>query len=218
MATIPSSATGIAVNWSAKIAPVTAFRIQIQGVKGATDPTARWCATITDASGPSFVKFSDFYPSCWYVGVASQNPGTAYASQSIDAVVFLVPGTITAKAPFDFTIVGFAPGTSVADAPGKVAACGTTTGTVGSTTQLSGQASIDAATQRAAVTGTDRKKYINNNNNWGNESGTYQSLSYTGNSFTDTVTSSSGGGANVVSFPSLVPDGCVRWLRDLERR
>jgi Glycosyl hydrolase family 12 len=200
---MPSGATGIAINWSAKIAPVTSFRIQIQGVKGATDPTARWCATIKDASGPSFVKFSDFYPSCWYVGVTGQNPGTPYAGQPIDAVGFLVPGTITAKAPFDFTIVGFAPGTSAADAPGKIAACGTTTGTVGSTTQLSGQASIDAATQRAAVTGTDCKKYIINNNNWGNESGTYQSLSYTGNSFTDTVTSGSGGGANVVSFPSI---------------
>ena len=200
---MPSGATGIAINWSAKIAPVTSFRIQIQGVKGATDPTARWCATITDASGPSFVKLSDFYPSCWYVGVAGQNPGTAYAGQPIDAVVFLVPGTTTAKAPFDFTIVGFAPGTSAADAPGKAAACGTTTGTVGSTTQLSGQPAIDASMQRAAVTGTDCKKYIINNNNWGNESTTYQSLSYTGNTFTDTVTSGSGGGANVVSFPSI---------------
>jgi hypothetical protein len=200
---MPSGATGIAINWSAKIAPVTSFRIQIQGVKGATDPTNRWCATITDASGPSFVKYSDFYPSCWYVGVAGQNPGTAYAGQPIDSVVFLVPGTIAAKAPFDFTIVGFAPGTSAAMAPGPVGACGTTTGTVGSTTQLSGQASIDAATQRAAVTGTDCKKYIINNNNWGNEGTTYQSLSYTGNTFTDTVTSGSGGGANVVSFPSI---------------
>jgi hypothetical protein len=207
VATVPSSATGIAINWSAKIAPVTSFRIQIQGVNGATDATDRWCATIKDASGPSFVKFSDFYPSCWNVGVTGQSPGTAYAGQPIDAVVFLVPGTITAKAPFDFTIVGFAPGTSAADAPGKIAACGTTTGTVGSTTQLSGQASIDAATQRAAVTGTDCKKYIINNNNWGNESGTYQQLSYTGNSFTDTVTSGSGGGANVVSFPSIYIGG-----------
>jgi len=34
---MPSGATGIAINWSAKIAPVTSFRIQIQGVKGATD-------------------------------------------------------------------------------------------------------------------------------------------------------------------------------------
>ena len=200
---MPSGTTGFAINWSAKIAPVTSFRIQIQGVKGATDPTNRWCATITDASGPSFVKYSDFYPSCWYVGVAGQNPGTAYAGQPIDSVVFLVPGTIAAKAPFDFTIVGFAPGTSTAQAPGAVAACGTTTGTVGTTTQLSGQPAIDASMQRAAVTGTDCKKYIINNNNWGNESTTYQSLSYTGNSFTDTVTSGSGGGANVVSFPSI---------------
>jgi len=59
---MPSGTTGFAINWSAKIAPVTSFRIQIQGVKGATDPTNRWCATITDASGPSFVKYSDFYP------------------------------------------------------------------------------------------------------------------------------------------------------------
>jgi len=58
-----------------------------------------------------------------------------------------------------------------------------------------------------AVTGTDCKKYIINNNNWGNESGTYQQLSYTGNSFTDTVTSGSGGGANVVSFPSIYIGG-----------
>ena len=41
VATVPSSATGIAINWSAKIAPVTSFRIQIQGVNGATDATDR---------------------------------------------------------------------------------------------------------------------------------------------------------------------------------
>jgi len=199
VATVPSSATGIAVNWSAKIAPVTAFRIQIQGVNGATDATDRWCATIQDAQGPSFIPFSSFNTQCW---TGATNP-VAYNNQPIDAVVFLVPGTITAKAPFDFTITGFAPGTSKSDAPGGAAACGTMTGTVGSATQLSGQASIDAATQRAAVTGTDCKKYIINNNNWGNESGTYQELSYTGNSFTDVVTSGSGGGANVVAFPSI---------------
>jgi hypothetical protein len=199
VATMPSSATGIAVNWSAKVAPVTAFRIQIQGVNGATDPTNRWCATITDAQGPSFVPFTSFSTQCW---TGATNP-VAYKNEPIDAVVFLVPGTITAKAPFDFTIVGFAPGTSVAQAPGKAAACGTTTGTVGSNSQLSGQAAIDASAQRAAITGTDCKKYIINNNNWGNQSGSYQYLTYTGNSFTDVVTSGSGGGANVVSFPSI---------------
>ncbi len=208
VATIPGSATGIAVSWSAKVAPVTSFRIQIQGVNGATDATDRWCATITDAAGPSFVKFSDFYPSCWYVGVSGQDPGTPYAGQPIDAVVFLVPGTTTAKAPFDFTITGFAPGTSKADAPGGSGSCGTTTGTVGTTSLLSdATAATAASTQRAAVTGTDCKKYIINNNNWGNETTTYQSLSYVGNSFTDTVTSGSGGGANVVSFPSIYIGG-----------
>ena len=207
VATVPGSATGIAVSWSAKIAPVTSFRIQIQGVKGATDATDRWCATISDASGPSFVKFSDFYPSCWNVGT-SNSPGTAYAGQPIDAVVFLVPGTTTAKAPFDFTISGFAPGTSKSDAPGGAVACGTTTGSVGTTSLLSdATAATAASTQRAAVTGTDCKKYIINNNNWGNESGSYQSLSYTGNTFTDVVTSGSGGGSNVVSFPSIYIGG-----------
>ncbi len=204
VATVPGSATGIAVNWSAKIAPVTSFRIQIQGVNGATDPTNRWCATITDASGPSFVPFTDFSTQCW---TGATNP-VAYNKEPIDAVVFLVPGTTTAKAPFDFTITGFAPGTSKADAPGGAAACGTTTGTVGTTSLLSdSSAATDASTQRAAVTGTDCKKYIINNNNWGNETTTYQSLNYTGNSFTDVVTSGSGGGSNVVSFPSIYIGG-----------
>ncbi|MGB8297795.1 MAG: hypothetical protein WCG85_20430, partial [Polyangia bacterium] len=126
---MPSGKTGIAINWSAKIAPVTSFRIQIQGVKGATDPTNRWCATIQDAQGPSFVPFTSFSTQCWE---GATNP-VAYANQPIDAVVFLVPGTTAKLAPFDFTIVGFAPGTSAADAPGPAAACGTTTGTVGST-------------------------------------------------------------------------------------
>jgi hypothetical protein len=204
VATVPSSATGIAVNWSAKVAPVTSFRIQIQGVKGSTDPTNRWCATISDASGPSFVPWTAFSTQCW---TGATNP-VAYKNEPIDAVVFLVPGTTTAKAPFDFTIVGFAPGTSKADAPGGAVACGTTTGTVGTTSLLSDSTAATAAsTQRAAVTGTDCKKYIINNNNWGQESSTYQSLSYTGNSFTDTVTSGSGSGAGVVSFPSIYVGG-----------
>jgi hypothetical protein len=198
VATIPSSATGIAVNWSAAKAPPTSFRIQIQGVNGATDATQRWCATISDAAGPSFVKFTDFYPQCWNVGSTSGSPGTAYAGQPIDAVVFLVPGTVAQKAPFDFTIVGFAPGTSAADAPGKAAACGTMTGTLGSTT-----ASADASMQRASVTGTDCNKYIIQNNNWGNETGTTQVINYTGTGFTIQSSTGSSTGVGVpASFPS----------------
>ena len=191
-ATIPSSATGIAVNWSAKVAPVTSFRIQIQGVKGGSDATNRWCATITDASGPSFVPFSSFNTKCW------DGTGTKYNNEPIDAVVFLVPGTVAKPAPYDFTIVGFAPGTSKSDAPGGAAACGQTTGSVGATT-----ASQDASMMRAAVTGTDCKKYIINNNNWGQPTSTTQVLNYTGSSFTINNCSGSGGGSNVVSFPSI---------------
>ncbi len=195
-ATIPSSATGIAVNWSAKVAPPTSFRIQIQAPDGATNAADRWCATITDAQGPSFIPFSSFYPQCWNVGVSGMSPGTAYAGQAIDAVVFLVPGTMSMKAPFDFTIVGFAPGTSKSDAPGGAAACGTITGTLGSST-----AGMTASYARAAVTGTDCKEYIIQNNNWGNPTGSTQLINYTGSSFT--VQSSSGSGSSApASFPS----------------
>jgi hypothetical protein len=198
---MPSGATGIAVNWTAAKLPLT-FRIQIQGVKGATDPTNRWCATITDPNGPSFVPFSSFSTTCW------NTTGTKYNKEPISGVAFLVPGTTSAISPFDITVVGFAPGTSKADAPGPAAACGTKSGTVGSTSLLSDATkATDASTQRAAVSGTDCKTYIINNNNWGQESSTYQALNYVGNSFTITVSSGSGGGASVVSFPSIYIGG-----------
>jgi hypothetical protein len=196
VATIPSSAMGIAVNWTQKMAPPTSFRIQIQAADGATNANDRWCATITDAQGPSYIPFSSFYTQCWNVGT-TMSTGTQYAKQPIDAVVFLVPGTVAEKAPFDFTIIGFAPGTSKADAPGGAAACGTSMGTVGSST-----ASDAASFQRAAVTGTDCKTYIVQNNNWGNPTGSSQVVNYTGASFT--VQSSTGSGSSApASFPSV---------------
>jgi hypothetical protein len=204
---IPSSQltayTGIAVNWSAATAPPTSFRIQIQGVDGSTNANHRWCATITDTAGPSHVKWTDFYTQCWYVGVAGQSPGTQFnpATDTIDAVVFLVPGTVAQLAPFDFTIVGFAPGNDKSAAPGGAAACGTTTGTLGSSTP-----SQDASMQRAKVSGTDCKQYIIQNNNWGNPTGSTQILNFTGSSFT--VQSSSGSGSSApASFPSIYIGG-----------
>jgi hypothetical protein len=196
-ATVPSSATGIAVNWSMKTAPPTSFRIQLQAADGATNANDRWCATITDPQGPSFIPFSSFWTQCWNVGVSGMSAGTMYSGQAIDAVVFLVPGTMAKKAPYDFTIVGFAPGTSKSDAPkGGTQTCGTLTGTLGTTT-----ASMDGSFQRAAVTGTDCKEYIVQNNNWGNPTGSTQQINYTGSSFT--VTSSSGSGSSApASFPS----------------
>jgi hypothetical protein len=201
-ATIPSSATGIAVNWNPNAALPSVFRIQIQGVDGATNGDHRWCATITDTQGPSFIPFSDFYTNCWNVGVDSPDVAPVqYNNEPVDAVVFLVPGTIADNTPFDFTVVAFAPGTSAADAPGPAAACGETTGTVGSTTP-----SEDASMQRKKVTGTDCKEYIIFNNNWGNPTGSTQVLSFTGNSFTVESSTGSGSGAPA-SFPSIYIGG-----------
>ncbi len=196
--TIPSGATGIAVNWSAKVAPPTSFRIQVQGVDGATNPAHTWCATITDAQGPSFIPFSMLNTKCYAPGT-----GVAFnqATDQIDAVAFLVPGTIANKAPFDFTIIGFAPGTSKADAPGGTVACGTLAGSLGSTT-----VSDAASFQRAAVTGTDCKEYIVQTNNWGNPTGSSQVINYAGSGFT--VQSSSGSGSSApASFPSTYIGG-----------
>ena len=203
-ATIPSSATGIAVNWSATKLPLD-FRIQIQGVKGGSDATQRWCAGIKDASGPSFIPFTDFSTQCWTGATAP----VAYKNEPIDAVAFLVPGTTTAKKPFDITIVGFVPGTKKEDAPGKAAACGAKTGTVGSTTLLSDTTkATDASMERAATQGKDCQTYIVNNNNWGSKSTTYQQLSFTGNSFkVDAANGTATGQGVPASFPSLYVGG-----------
>ena len=192
-----SAYKGIAVNWSAAKAPPTSFRIQIQGVDGATNAAHRWCQTITDTQGPSFAPFTAFYPSCW----STTAPGTAFnpATDTIDAVVFLVPGTVAQTAPFDFTIVGFAPGNDKTAAPGPTAACGTTAGTLGSTT-----ASQAASMQRAAISGTDCKKYVVFNNNWGQPTSTTQLINYTGNSFTvQSSTAATSGNGVPGSFPSV---------------
>jgi hypothetical protein len=203
-ATIPSSATGIAVNWSETKAPPSSFRIQIQSVDGATNANHRWCSTITDAQGPSFISFTSFYPQCWNVGTA-MSPGTAFnpSSDQIDAVSFLVPGLggTTTLSPFNFTIIGFAPGTSKSDAPGGAQACGLASGMIGSAS-----ASQTASFQRAAVTGTDCKTYIVQNNNWGNPTGSAQVVNYSGTGFT--VASSTGSGSSApASFPSTYVGG-----------
>jgi hypothetical protein len=196
--TMPSDAKGIAINWTAAKLPLT-FRIQIQGVKGASDANNRWCATIKDPSGPSFVPWTDFNTTCW------DNKGKAYANEPIDAVAFQVPGTTTAKSPYDITIVGFAPGNSKDDAPGKPVDCGAKTGTVGSSTVLGDATKAkDASTARAATQGKDCKTYIINNNNWGQPTTTYQQLSFTGNSFKIDAANGSPSGQGVpASFPSI---------------
>jgi len=198
--TIPSGATGIAVNFSMAKAPPTSFRIQIQMADGATNADHRWCATITSSGGKTFIPFTDFLTHCWNAGktgTGTAGPGNKYANEAIDAVLFLVPGTTAQKADFDYTIIGFAPGTSAADAPGGAAACGTATGTVGSTT-----ASKDASMQRKLISGTDCNDYIVFNNNWGQPTSTTQVVDFVGNSFTVTSSTAAGSGQGVPgSFP-----------------
>jgi hypothetical protein len=184
--TMPAGTTGIAVNFGKSIG--SQFRIQIQGPNGANDANDRWCYNIPDAAGPSFAPFSSFNTKCW------DGTGTAYnTSRPIAAVVFLVPGT-TMSQPFDFTINGFAAGTSAADAPsgGTVIPI---TGMLGG----AGSTDLDFARVKVRASGKD---YIIQNNNWGNPGGSDQVISYRDNSFT--VVSSSGTGSSApASFPSI---------------
>jgi hypothetical protein len=204
-ATIPSSSTGIAFNWSAAKAPPL-FRIQIQSVDGASNGDHRWCYTVPNTGGKTFVKWEDFYTNCWNVGVDNPEDKPVQfksGTDAIDAVVFLVPSTPSAKTPFDFTIVGFAPGTSKDDAPGGTASCGTSTGTVGSENKTE-----DSGMQRMKVSGKDCKEYIIFNNNWGQPTNTYQVLDFVGNSFTVTKSTAAGSGQGVPgSFPSIYIGG-----------
>ena len=90
--------SGIAVGWSAAKAPPTSFRVQIQGVDGATNANHRWCATITDTQGPSYVAWTKFNTKCW------DDSGTAYAGQALQALMILVVGDPTAATPFNFCL------------------------------------------------------------------------------------------------------------------
>jgi hypothetical protein len=196
--TMPSSATGIAIGWSQGIS--SQFRIQLNGPngskKGEAGANERWCATIKDAGGPSFVKFTDFYTKCWYVDDPKNSPGNQYKGEPIDAVVFTVPG-LDKEQEFDFTITGFAPGTSITDIPGgPPTVCTPASGTIG------GSGTTDVDFERKKIKSSDCGTYIIQNNNWGNPGGSNQTLSYNGNSFK--VTDSNGiGGDAPASFPSV---------------
>jgi hypothetical protein len=198
----PSDATGIAFNWAQNSS--TRVRIQIQQADGATNPKHQWCYNITDASGKSFAPFSKFNTKCWGSATDANNPlGTYYTddgSPKISSIMFMIAGDKNKLSPYDFTINGFAPGTSAADAPGDAtASCGKQTGTIGSTT-----ASKEASMMRAKVSGADCKQYIVQNNNWGNATGSTQTIDFVGNSFkVITSTGSPGGGGEPASFPSL---------------
>jgi len=196
-AVVPT-ADGIAVDFVKKgTSTAFTFRIQIQGQNGSMpDPVGaadRWCATISDVSGKVFVPWSAFVPKCWETTAANQ--GTPYAKQPISAVVFTVPGNSSSDTPYNVCVNGLAYGTSKADAPDGSAVQGDLTGTIGSGTDMA------ADFQRVKVK-ADGHDYIIQNNNWGNPSGSNQTLSYKNNSFK--ITSPTGSGQSApASFPSI---------------
>jgi hypothetical protein len=192
-AVVPTG-TGIAVNFVKKGADTSfTLRVQIQGPNGATSAADRWCATVVETQGKVFVPYTSFTPSCWEMTEAKR--GTPYAKQPISAVVFNVPGKLTAT-PYDYCVNGFADGATAADAPDGPAVAGDQKGTVGVA-----NVNPDGDFARAKVV-VEGKSYIIQNNNWGNPSGTDLILSYINNSFK--ITSGSGTGASApASFPSI---------------
>ena len=195
---VTPTAEGIAVNF-VKRGTDTAFtlRVQIQGPNGhktgAAGEADRWCATLTEVQGKMFVPYSSFTPKCWETTAALK--GTPYAKQPISAVVFSVPGKLTAT-PYDFCVNGFTYGTTAEDAPDGPAVASDQKGTVGIADK-----SPDGDFARAKVT-VGGENYIIQNNNWGNPTGTDLILSYVNNSFK--ITSGSGNGASApASFPSI---------------
>jgi hypothetical protein len=189
---VTPTGTGIAVNFVKKGADTSfTLRVQIQGPNGATSAAERWCATVVETQGKIFVPYTSFTPSCWET--TAEKRGTPYAMQPISAVVFNVPGKLTAT-PYEYCVNGFADGSAATDAPDGPAVAGDQKGVVGSSVNPDG----DFA--RAKVT-VDGKSYIIQNNNWGNTGGELI-LNYTNNSFK--ITSGSGTGASApASFPSI---------------
>ncbi len=184
--------TGMAISFAKKTGAT--LRIQIQGKDGGKTGTTgendRWCYTITDAAGPVFAPFNKFNTKCW------DNTGTYYTNAGIDSVVFLVPGALSPTA-YDFCIGGFATGADKSAAPACPSCTADLQGTIG------GSGATDLDFQRVKVS-AGGKSYIIQNNNWGNPSGTNQSIMYKNNSFTiSSATGGPPGGGAPASFPSI---------------
>jgi hypothetical protein len=171
--TFPSSAGGLTIDWT-ESTQATAFRVELLGPTGVNDATQRWCANITDITGPTFVPFSSFNTTCWM-----PSAGTGYSGEAVSAVAFYVPGTATKKSSFDFSINRF----NIAH-------------TIG------GSATLDSSSQRVKVIGSDGRQYIVQNNNFGNPTGSTQMLSYANNSF-EILSSTMVGSLLLASFPSI---------------
>jgi len=140
------------------------------------------------------VPYTKFNTKCWEVTATSNGTGTFYdGSKMIDAVVFLVPGTIASPTPYSFCVNGFAPCNDTSCAPGGGGPVNMT-GTIGG-------ANTEAANYQRVKIVSGGKSYVIQNNNWGN-SGSGQTISYTNNTFKITATTGNGSSAPA-SFPSI---------------
>jgi hypothetical protein len=202
--TFPAGPTGIAVNFS-KTGATGTVRIQMQGPNGATDPTNRWCYQLTQVQGKDFAPFNRFFTQCYFDdgmgnSIAGQSHGNPYMGEPISAIVFLVPGNATMDLPYDITVNGFVLGSSAADAPDG-GTPGSLSGTIGG---ADAAGSMNADFQRVKVSGgTPLHSYIIQNNNWGNPTGSDQTITYNNNSFKITSSTGNPGGGAVASFPSI---------------
>lgn len=171
---LPGAGGGVTVSWTAQVLPGT-FRIELLGADGFSNPASRWCASITEVSGPSFIPFSRFNSRCW------DNSGSTFdGSVPVSAIAFYVPGAASAKVTFDYTINSFTLGTTIG-----------------------GAATADSNYQRVKVPGSDGRQYILQNNNFGSPTGSSQLLWYTRNSFKILSSTGASVGPAPISFPSL---------------
>lgn len=163
------------------------LRLQIQGPKGATDATDRWCAPIPGNGG--FIPWKAFNTACW------DNTGTFYANQPLVAALVMVPGVMTGTTAFNFCVKSVGEG----DDPNGT---GTTTGCSLTGSSGEGTGTLTAQYDARVVTSGGKNYYVQNNV-WGNASSN-QSITFNGVSFTINQQSASNGTSGApVSFPSV---------------
>jgi hypothetical protein len=106
--TVAIGGSGVTVKYSN--AGGSVLRVQIQTPYGGTDPTGRWCATLSGAGGTQTVTWDQFWggapdltQGCWNSGGNHPPVGTA-----IQNVALVVPGGNVYAVPFQFCLQGLA--------------------------------------------------------------------------------------------------------------
>lgn len=164
------------------------LRVQLESPDGTS-----WCYSIPEVQGQAFVPYSAFNTECW-----TDTTGQSYASQPIESVVFATPGSNFAQTPHGFCVAGFADATNVSQAPPVPASF--------SNRNISG--SLEEVAERAVVADANGRKYIVQNNAWGETSfNGSQVINYSNNGFTIVRQSAPSNGNVPVSFPSIFIGG-----------